>query len=169
MATQDALTGKAVARALLEHTDTIDLLAREVDTLDLPAMRARLRPLAVTLAEIPARQRADQSRKAELGNLAERASKASRTAAEIAKARPGLRRDKLLDVAQSVASLAEDVATAAIAFGQDADLAARAATAMKGRTQSISADPNADAIGTVVRALHTDPPRPMEVVDWRVR
>ena len=171
LASQDALTGKAVAKALLQHAETIDALGREVDSLDVSAIRARLRPLAVTLAEIPSTQQAGESRKAELLALAGRADQASATAASIAEARPGARRDMMLEVARTVATLAEDVATAAVAFGQDAEMAARAAEAMTGRAHRISTgedDKASDAIGAVVRALNTEAPRPAGAMDWGV-
>jgi hypothetical protein len=172
LAAQDALTGKAVAKALLQHVGTIDTLARDVDALDVTAVRARLRPLAVTLAEIPATQQATEARKAELLALAERAEQASAKAVSIAKARPGARRDTMLEVARSVASLAEDVAMAAIAFGQDADLAAEAAEAMIGRTRIsdvAGASKPTDTIGAVVRALNGEATRPEERLDWGSR
>lgn len=171
-AAQDALTGKAVAKALLQHVGTIDTLARDVDSLDVATVRARLRPLAVTLAEIPATQQASDARKAELLALAERAEDASAKAVSIAKARPGARRDMMLDVARSVATLAEDVAVAAVAFGRDADMAAKAAEAMIGRAQAdkpAGSSKTADTIGTVVRALNGEPVSPGERIDWGFR
>ncbi|MBP0463059.1 hypothetical protein J5Y09_03980 [Roseomonas sp. PWR1] len=172
LAAQDALTGKAVAKALLQHVTTIDTLARDVDSLDVATVRARLRPLAVTLAEIPATQQASDTRKAELLALAERAEDASAKAVSIAKARPGARRDMMLEVARSVATLAEDVAVAAVAFGKDADMAAKAAEVMMGRTQMTKPAPEnkaADTIGAVVRALNGEPVAPGERIDWGVR
>jgi hypothetical protein len=165
LAAKDALTGKAVAAALLEHAATIDDLARMVDTLEVPAIKARLRPLAVTLAEMPATQRAGETRKAELLALAERADLASATAAALASARPSERREILLDVAHVAATLAADVAKAAVAFGQDADLAARAAEAMTGRARR-GASGATDMIGAVVRSVGTDAPVPARGMAW---
>lgn len=172
LAAKDALTGRAVASALLQHAATIDELARSVDSLDFAAIRARLRPLAVTLAELPASQRAGEARKAELLALAERAEKASATAAAIATARPAVRREIMLDVAHQAATLAADVASAAVAFGQDADLAARAAATMTGQARrgaAGEAQRPPDAIGAVVRALHTEAPAPGPRMAWSLR
>lgn len=164
-AAKDALTGKAVAAALLQHAATIDELARMVDTLEVPTIKARLRPLAITLAELPATQAAGEARKAEMLALAERADLAARTAAALATSRPHERREIMLEVAHKTAILAADVASAAVAFGQDADLAARAAEAMTGRARR-GAGGQTDLIGSVVRAVGADPAEPGRTMPW---
>jgi hypothetical protein len=165
LAAKDALTGKAVAAALLQHAATVDDLARMVDSLDVSAIKHRLRPLAVTLAELPATQRAGEARKAELLALAERADLASATAAALATARPSERREIMLEVAHQASVLAADVAGAAVAFGQDADMAARAAEAMTGRARRGAAG-QTDMIGAVVRSVGVDPPASPRGMAW---
>lgn len=165
LAAKDALTGRAVASALLQHGAAVDELARMVDSLDLPAIKARLRPLAVTLAEIPGMQRAGEARKAELLALAERADLAATAAAALSTARPSERREIMLDVAHQAATLAADIAEAAVAFGQDADLAARAAEAMTGRARN-GALGRSDMIGTVVHAVGAEPSQPTPRMAW---
>jgi hypothetical protein len=165
LAAKDALTGRAVAAALLQHGAAVDELARMVDTLDLPTIKARLRPLAVTLAELPATQRAGANRKTELLALAERADLAASAAAALSDARPSQRREIMLDIAHQTATLATDIADAAVAFGQDADMAARAAAAMTGRARH-GALGRSDMIGTVVHAVGADAAGPGPRMPW---
>ncbi len=126
-AAQDALAGKKVAQALLEHAATVEALAAEVDAIDVAEIRARLRPLSTTIEEVPATQRACAARRAELDKLSERARQLAVQAVEIAKSRPGSRRDMVMELARAVAGLAKDIAQAAAAFGADSDAAAKAA------------------------------------------
>lgn len=126
-AAQDALAGKKVAQALLDHAATVEALAAEVDAIDVAEIRARLRPLSATIEEVPATQRASAARRAELDKLSERARALAVQAVEIAKSRPGSRREMVMELARAVAGLAKDIAQAATAFGEDAEAAAKAA------------------------------------------
>lgn len=170
-ACRDALMGAEVAKALLSHSDIITKLAREVDSLEVSTIRAQLRPLSLTLSEMPATQRAGEQRKAELLTLAERAEQAATTAASIAKARPGARREMIVGLARSLVVLSEEISTAAIAFGQDAELAARAAETMASRARRIAEGERAgpdDTIGSVVQAINGPKQRLAGEMDWGV-
>ena len=59
-ATKDALLGREVAAAIAAHSEDIGKLARDIKTLpDAAAVRARLRPLSVTLSALPERLKAN--------------------------------------------------------------------------------------------------------------
>jgi hypothetical protein len=126
-AAEDALAGKQVAHALLEHAATVEALAAEVDTIDVAEILTRLRPLSATIEAVPQTQRASAARRAELDKLSERARALAVQAVEIAKSRPGSRREMVMELARSVAGLAKDIAQAATAFGEDAEAASKAA------------------------------------------
>lgn len=117
LAKQDSAAGKAVAEAVLKHAGILKSLEREMDDLDVAAIRARLRPLAVAMANVPAMQQAGQQRKAELLALAERAEQISKMAASLGLARPEARRAIIMKLSHSILSLADDIAAAALAIG----------------------------------------------------
>jgi len=70
----EVLLGKEVADAITAHANDIATLARDFDTLpDAAAVRARLRPLAVTLNTLPERLKASNAMMADITGIGVRA------------------------------------------------------------------------------------------------
>ena len=82
---QDSLLGRAVAEALGGHAADLAALAQQREGAEDPAaIRARLRPLVVTLDALPTRLKASRERTAEVGALAARAREAAARAGALA-------------------------------------------------------------------------------------
>lgn len=71
LAGEEALLGREVANAIAAHSQDIAQLARDIDVLpDASAVRARLRPLSVTLSTLPERLKANAATIKDVNNIA---------------------------------------------------------------------------------------------------
>ena len=156
-AEQDSLMGRAVADALNRHAGDLDALAELGEqATDMAAIRARLRPLAVTLQEVPQRMQAGKAQGAELGALAERSRLVAAQAAALQERSVPGRQEKLIQLSRGLGQLAEDTVRVAARFTEDATVAVSAADGMASRTRGLSkaagGDPTAASVAELIRA-----------------
>lgn len=152
---RDTLLGRAVAEALGRHAEDLSVLAAmpaEAD--DLGAIRARLRPMLVTLDTLPTRLKASRERTAEVAELAARSRALAGQAAALAAGTVPGRQDGMLALSRALGALADDAAEVSARLAADAALAAGAAEAMAGRVEDLSASrPGSDAGGGLARVI----------------
>lgn len=152
---QDSLLGRAVAEALGGHAADLAALAQQREGAEDPAaIRARLRPLVVTLDALPTRMKAGRERTAEIGALAARAREAAGRASELATGGGPGRQDRMLALSRDLGRLAEDAATVSAQFSADAALAVRVAENMAGQAASLSGARPAAALSRVLSDGH---------------
>jgi hypothetical protein len=136
---QDSLLGRAVAEALGGHAADLAALAQQREGAEDPAaIRARLRPLVVTLDALPTRMKASRERTAEVGVLAARAREAAGRASALATGDAPGRQDRMLVLSRELGRLAEDAATISAQFSADAAMAVRVAEDMAGQAADLS-------------------------------
>ncbi|MFC7475191.1 hypothetical protein ACFQS7_12555 [Dankookia sp. GCM10030260] len=156
---QDSLLGRAVAEALGGHAADLAALAQQRDGAEDPAaIRARLRPLVVTLDALPTRLKASRERTAEVGALAVRAQAAAARAGALAAGGSTGRQDQMLALSRELGSLAADAANVSAQFSADAAMAVRVAEDMAGQAANLSsgrpATGPAAALSRVLSAGH---------------
>lgn len=136
---QDSLLGRAVAEALGGHAADLAALAQQREGAEDPAaIRARLRPLLMTLDALPTRMKAGRERTAEVGALAARAREAATRAAGLAADAGAGRQDRMLALSRELGRLAADAADVSAQFSADAAMAVRAAETMAGQASDLS-------------------------------
>jgi hypothetical protein len=114
---QDSLLGRAVAEALGGHAADLAALAQQREGAEDPAaIRARLRPLVVTLDALPTRLKASRERTAEVCALAARAREAAARAAGLAADGSVGRQDQMLALSRELGRLAADAADVSAQF-----------------------------------------------------
>lgn len=136
---QETLLGRAVAEALSRHSADLDALAhRPGETLDMGTIRASLRPLATTLAGLPAQMRAGKSRTADVAALAARAVEMANRATELLSGNLVGRQEQMLALARGLGELAEQAVQVSARYSDDAAVAVRVAEEMAGRATNLS-------------------------------
>jgi len=156
---QQAMLGGAVADALNRHAGELDSVARDPAMADdLTAVRACLRPLAVTLAEVPRQLQASRAETAELGALAARTRQLASQAAELVEGRAPNQQQAILQISRGLNDLAADAVQVSGRFAADAASAVQAADGMAERAQSAASGvpilPAKASLGDLIAAGH---------------
>jgi len=164
---QQAMLGGAVADALNRHAGELDAVARDPAMAeDLSAVRACLRPLAVTLAEVPRQLQASRAETAELGALATRTRQLATQAAGLVDGSAANQQQVILRISRDLNDLAADAVQVSGRFAADAASAAAAANGMAARAQSAASGapmlPANASLGDVIVAGHAITPKAAE-------
>jgi len=136
---QQAMLGGAVADALNRHASELDAVARDPALADdLTAVRACLRPLAVTLAEVPRQLQASRAETAELGALAARTRQLADEAGDLVDGAVQNQQQAILRISRGLNDLAADAVQVSGRFAADAAAAVQAADGMALRAESVA-------------------------------
>jgi hypothetical protein len=132
-----ALLGGAVADALNRHAADLDAVARDPALADdLSAVRACLRPLAVTLQEVPRQLQASRAETAELGDLATRTRVLADQATGLVDGTAPNQQQLILQISRDLKKLAADAAQVSGRYAADAAGAVRATDGMAERARA---------------------------------
>lgn len=177
---QECLLGRAVAEALSRHSAELNALAQQDGRpQDMATIRARLRPLATTLEELPSRMKAGKARTADIAALAARAREIAGQATELLSGNLPGRQEQMLALARGLGQLAEEAVQVSARYAEDANVAVQVAEEMAGRATNLSRRPVPDgglpSLSALISAGHAlaeragtgDPPaNPVAAMNW---
>lgn len=135
---QEALLGREVANAIASHSEDIALLARDLNTLpDGSAVRARLRPLAMTLSTLPERLKANAATIKDVAHIATLADGLAERGERLA-AGGIFRSQEAVELCRDLHRFSEEATSISLEMTRGSALAVQAINDLAERTTSLS-------------------------------
>jgi hypothetical protein len=135
---REALLGREVANAITSHSQDITLLARDLNILpDGPAVRARLRPLAITLGSLPERMKANAATIKNVAHIAALAEGLAERADKLA-AGGALGSSEAVALCRDLRRFTEEATSVSLEMSRGSALAVQAISDLSERTASLS-------------------------------